>query len=242
MTALSEPTRVAVVNDFEVVVRGVFGILAPFADRVQVLELAVDVPPSREVDVVLYDAFSMEGVRTDAIGELVDNPLVGAVVIYTWADSTDVVEEALSHRVRGVLSKSLDGARLVDALRRVHAGEIVIDPPHPVDDTAVPGDWPGRSEGLTGREAEILALITLGLSNQEIATRTYLSINSVKSYIRSCYRRIEVRTRSQAVRWAIEHGVDREPVRIVLETPTPAPTGAGTPRPDPDPVGPPPAS
>ena len=48
------------------------------------------------------------------------------------------------------------------------------------------------AQGLTAREAEIIALITQGLSNQEIAERSYLSINSVKTYIRTAYRKMGV--------------------------------------------------
>ena len=54
------------------------------------------------------------------------------------------------------------------------------------------GDWPGRAAGLSPREAEVLALITRGLSNQEIADRAHVSINSIKTYIRSAYRKIGV--------------------------------------------------
>jgi len=60
---------------------------------------------------------------------------------------------------------------------------------------------------LTARESEIIALITTGLSNNEIARQTYLSINSVKSYIRSAYRRMGVSSRSQAVLWGVQHGL-----------------------------------
>ena len=53
----------------------------------------------------------------------------------------------------------------------------------------------------------MLALISQGLSNREIAQTTYLSINSVKTYVRAAYRKIGVARRSQAVRWALQHGV-----------------------------------
>ena len=49
-------------------------------------------------------------------------------------------------------------------------------------------------------------MIAAGMSNQEIADRSYLSINSVKTYIRTAYRKIGAQRRSQAVRWAIENG------------------------------------
>ena len=75
--------------------------------------------------------------------------------------------------------------------------------------------WPGREWGLTEREAEVLALITQGLSNQEIAERSYLSINSVKTYIRTAYRKIGVTRRSQAVVWGMKHGFEPDRVRVV---------------------------
>jgi two-component system, NarL family, response regulator LiaR len=75
------------------------------------------------------------------------------------------------------------------------------------------GLWPGQTEGLTVRESEVVAHITLGLSNKEIASRAYLSINSVKSYIRSAYRKMGVTTRSQAVLWAVHHGFLPDAVR-----------------------------
>ena len=77
------------------------------------------------------------------------------------------------------------------------------------------GDWPGRSAGLTPREAEIIALITQGLSNQEIAERAFLSINSVKTYIRTAYRKINVTSRSQAVLWGVDHGFRPETLRTI---------------------------
>ena len=68
------------------------------------------------------------------------------------------------------------------------------------------GAWPGEEAGLSEREAEIIAFIVLGLSNQEIADRCYLSINSVKTYVRSAYRKIAVTRRAEAVLWGMEHG------------------------------------
>ena len=69
-----------------------------------------------------------------------------------------------------------------------------------------PLDWPGRAEHLTERESEIIALITQGKSNAEVASIVYLSINSVKSHIRSAYRKMGVTNRVEAVLWGVEHG------------------------------------
>ncbi|RIK15937.1 MAG: hypothetical protein DCC50_06575 [Acidobacteria bacterium] len=71
-----------------------------------------------------------------------------------------------------------------------------------------PGRWPGMDHQLSPREAEVVAFITQGLSNQDITERAYLSMNTVKTYIRSAYLKMGVTTRSQAVRWGMQHGMD----------------------------------
>ena len=141
----------------------------------------------------------------------------GAVVVYTWNVDPALVEVALSKGCRGYLDKSLGGQDLVSALERVAAGEIVVSPTTiaPLPDPRVNGDWPGRGDGLSAREAEIVTLITQGLTNADIAARTFLSINSVKTYIRSAYRKMGVARRSQAVRWGLEHGMSPDVVRRV---------------------------
>ena len=58
-------------------------------------------------------------------------------------------------------------------------------------------------------------LITQGLSNQEIAERSYLSINSVKTYIRTAYRKIGVTRRAQAVAWGMRHGFEPDRLRVI---------------------------
>lgn len=72
---------------------------------------------------------------------------------------------------------------------------------------------PGYGVGLSPREADIVALIAEGLSNQEIADRLYLSINSVKTCIRSAYRRIGVSNRSQALLWVFTRRAEEAAVR-----------------------------
>ena len=64
----------------------------------------------------------------------------------------------------------------------------------------------GREAGLSGRESNVLRLIVQGYTNQDIADRLYLSINSIKTYIRTTYRKLDVSSRQQAVTWAIQHG------------------------------------
>ena len=86
--------------------------------------------------------------------------------------------------------------------------------------SAVGLDWPGRGEGLSDRASEILALITQGKSNAEVATLTYLSPNTVKSYIRHIYRKINVDSRTKAVLWGIDHDFTPDHHRIDHWRPT----------------------
>ena len=109
----------------------------------------------------------------------------------------------------------LTGPAVVDALERIKAGEIVVLAGDFESSADGAGDWPGREAGLSPREAEIIALITQGLSNQEIADRIYVSINSVKTYIRSAYRKIDVTKRTQAVIWGIDNGFRPDSLRTI---------------------------
>jgi DNA-binding CsgD family transcriptional regulator len=64
----------------------------------------------------------------------------------------------------------------------------------------------GAEVGLSPRENDVMRGIVAGLSNVEIAAELFLSINSVKTYIRSAYRKIGVTTRAQAVSWCVRNG------------------------------------
>jgi DNA-binding NarL/FixJ family response regulator len=199
------PVRVALVDDYEIVLVGIAHMLAPYHERVEVVEIDVDEPVRGPVDVALYDTFAQGEADGSELGVLIANPRARRVAVYTWVLEPALVETALRRGAAGYLAKSLPAARLVDELERIAAGEIVV-PDGAGRAPATARDWPGRGEGLTEREAEVLALITQGRSNAEIATSMYLSINSVKTHIRNAYRKIGVATRTQAVLWGVDHG------------------------------------
>ena len=207
--------QVALVNDYEVVVQGLASMLRSYERQVRVVELDANKNVDASVDIALYDTFA--GAQGDSadVRELVTNPGVGRVVIYSWNLDSQLITAALGNGASGYLSKALTARRLVDALLAVHRGEQIVSPAVQREEPAVTGgDWPGREEGLTARESEVLALITQGLSNAQIADRAALSINSIKTYIRSCYRRIGVTTRPNAILWGIEHGFRPDRTRI----------------------------
>ncbi|KHE74823.1 two-component response regulator [Kocuria marina] len=196
----------ALINDYPVVVQGVASMLQGHP-RLRVVELDSGCLPHTDADVVLYDAFAAKDRGTHDVMRLLDDPHCLKVVMYTWHVRAEHVDEALDLGMHGYLSKELTADELADAIVRVHEGERVVAPEPVHEDITLP-DWPGRPEGLSAREAEVIALITQGFTNDEIARNCYLSINSVKSYIRSAYRKMGVERRSQAVLWGVQHGMD----------------------------------
>jgi two-component system, NarL family, response regulator LiaR len=209
---VNRPLRLAIVDDYAVVVAGVASFLV--AERIDVVETGARTPVISDVDIVLYDTFGqVQGVGID-LEDLVRNS--GAkVVIYSWNLQSDLIEEAMAGGASGYLSKVLTGPEIVAALERVMRGEVVIITGENETSVGGSGDWPGRSSGLSPREAEMLALITQGLTNQEIAERVFVSINTVKTYIRSAYRKIGVTRRSQAMLWGVENGFKPDTLRTV---------------------------
>jgi len=208
------PILVALVDDYDVVLTGVAHMLDRYRDRVLIAEIDATTSVSDEVDIVLYDSFAQPESDHHEIAELVANPRARRVVVYTWNFHPELIESARRQGAHGYLSKTLPARELVAALEAVHAGQVIVSDPPPRARSAPGLDWPGRGEGLTDREAEILALITQGMSNADVARLTFLSPNTVKSYIRAVYRKIEVGSRTQAVLWGVEHGFTPDHHRI----------------------------
>lgn len=205
--------RVALVNDYEVVVAGLQHMFFNYTDSIHVVKLIANRDVRERVDIALYDSFGQNTPEPESIERMLRNPLVRRTVVYTWNFQLPLIERAIQDGASGYLSKTLPARELVDALEQVHAGKVVVSP-SPKAATPTGGSWPGREEGLSYREGEVIALITQGLSNAEIASSMYLSPNSVKSYIRSAYRKIGVARRSQAVSWGMRHGFAADYLRL----------------------------
>jgi two-component system, NarL family, response regulator LiaR len=212
MCPAPRPLRLAIVNDYEMVVAGVAAMLAPHFERVAVVELDSRMPVVSDVDVILYDTFGqVQGDGLD-LGDLVADTSA-RVVIFSWNTQPDLVQRAIEKGAAGYLSKAMTADEIVDALEAIRGGTVVTPELVDTEGRSTNGEWPGREAGLTAREAEVLALITQGLSNQEIAERSYLSINSVKTYIRTAYRKVGVTRRAQAVVWGMQHGLEPDRYR-----------------------------
>jgi DNA-binding NarL/FixJ family response regulator len=212
--AMTRPISVALVDDYDVVLIGLSHMFDRYGDRIVVAELDANEPVTDAVDIVLYDTFAQPEVDHGDIDVVIAHPSARRVVVYTWNYHADLIDEALRKGASGYLAKTLPARELVAALEAIHRGETIVNVPTGKARLPAGLDWPGRSEGLTSRESEVLALITQGKSNAEVAATTFLSMNSVKSYIRSAYRKIGVNSRTQAVLWGIEHGFRPDHHRI----------------------------
>jgi len=214
------PIRVALVNDYEVVVHGIASMLRSHVHRIEVVELNASSSVAEPVDIALFDTFTQSRDDGTGIVHLLENPRVDKVVVYTWSTDRALRDASLRLGVSGYLSKRMSASDLVTALDMVHKGEVVVSE-EPDRLPLIGGDWPGREEGLTARESEVLSLITQGYSNNDIVETTMLSINSIKSYIRSAYRKIGVTSRSRAILWGIDHGFQPDRARLSGDQLTP---------------------
>ncbi len=192
---------VVVDNDFPVVIAGLRAMLSRYDDRIRVVDAMDDQLEGPPPGIVLKDAFAFD---QDLAAYCADSR--ARVVLFAASAEEAAIEAALSCGASGYIHKGVSDDRLVSALLRVSAGERVVEVDRAIGEDVHGADWPGREQGLTERESEVLGLICRGLSNQQVAQTLFLSINSVKTYIRTTYRKIGAESRSQAVIWGIQHG------------------------------------
>jgi len=216
MSPVTERTRIALVNDYEIVVEGLARVLEPFAERIEIVEINARERVDTVVDVALYDTFAQPKPDDEDVSRLVANPLNRHVAVFTWKMDDDLIEAALARGARGYFPKSLAAADLVDGLERVAAGESVVHGARARVRSGPAVDWPGRALGISDRESEILALITQGKSNADIALLAHLSPNTIKTHIRTLYSKIGAVNRVDAVLWGSDHGFrpDHQSVRL----------------------------
>ena len=122
------------------------------------------------------------------------------MLVFTWSSSPSSLRRSLAAGARGFLSKAASSTDLSAAVVALHRGETV-QPSR----NGFAGARSGVPE-LSAREAEVLELICRGLSNLEIADQLFVSVNSVKTYVRQIYQKIGVGRRAQAVAWGLTHG------------------------------------
>ena len=184
----------------QVVAAGLRAILAT-ADGP--LEITFDGPAGGQPDVVLYDVIKLN----DGNGADLDHLLRHTVSTVIAIDRTLKPDLGIRARDKGVewaITLDISPDELVAVIKDAVSGNLE-DVGNVAQEWAA-DDFLGASAGISPRESDVLQLVVLGHSNQEIADTLFLSINSVKTYIRSTYRKIHVTNRGQAIVWAIQNG------------------------------------
>jgi DNA-binding NarL/FixJ family response regulator len=218
--------RVLLADDQRVVREGL-GTLLGLLDGIELVgtaadgEEAVALATEHDPDVVLMDLRMPRVDGIEAIRRLAERgERPRTIALTTYADDASVLG-ALRAGARGYLTKDAGAEQIRAAVEAVYRGEAALDPAvqhHVVAALSAPGGAAGASsgeaepepelpDGLTPREAEVLALIAGGLTNAEIADRLVVSAATVKSHVNHIFAKAGVRDRAQAVVYAYEHGL-----------------------------------
>lgn len=223
------PTRVLVADDQTVVREGIVMLLGLLpgievvgaaADGEEAVRLVAEHAPH----VVLMDLRMPRCDGVEATRRIrAEYPGTEVVVLTTYADD-DSLFPALQAGARGYLTKDAGADEIARAIADVRSGaaglspqvqrrllERLSDPAQPQQASQPPSKSAQRvlPDGLTVREAEVLALIAEGLSNTEIAAALFVSPATVKTHINNLFAKTAVRDRAQAVSYAFRHGISR---------------------------------
>ena len=204
--------RVAVVNDYELVVAGVAAMLAPFEDRVALADtILIDEPlTGPPVDVALYDTFGRQGLEEAALQRLVAKDGVRRIAVYTADVASATIDASVRCGVRGYLSKAAPAEQLVGQIERVAEGEFVIEANGKSSGANRHARlWPGKDAGLSDRESEIVALVALGRRNAEIAEALFISVETVKTHLSRAFRKLGLTNRTQVAAFVLRDATFR---------------------------------
>ncbi len=217
--AVGAPIRVILVDDHQMVLDGLRAMLGAHTEHIEVVAATTDPTEARRLVIEFEPDIALVDVRMRAVSglELCEElrriaPLTKTVLLSVY-DDEQYLFEGLRAGAAGYLTKQILTDELLAQLKRVTAGDIVVDP-------ALAGRvalsaarlergefWAGAGLGLTQRESEVLDLMVRGHSNRSIADRLILGEETIKTHIKSIYRKLEVTDRSQAVARALREGV-----------------------------------
>ena len=212
---MTQPISVLIVDDHPVVRRGLRALLE-VQDGIEVTGEAGDgatalaLATERAPDVILLDLKlpGMDGIAV--LGELRTRNNPARVLVLTSATEPASASLAVRSGAAGMLYKDVDPDALVRAIRSVHDGHLLLAPEAAGSLVRSAGSWgPGAPGGgldaLTSREREVLAELTKGRSNREIARALSVSEKTVKAHVSSVLAKLGVQDRTQAALLAVRH-------------------------------------
>ncbi len=208
---MTAPVRVFLLDDHEIVRRGIADLLEQEADISVVGEAGVASGAAEAIlasgaTVAVLDGRLPDGSGIDVCRDVKSERAELGCLILTSYDDDEAVLAAVLAGANGYLLKEVRATGLIDAIRRVSNGETLLDPRLTEGVLARAAAVPERSplDALTPRETEILALIAEGLSNREIGARLFLAEKTVKNYVSGILSKLGMQRRTQAAVLATE--------------------------------------
>ena len=204
--------RIMVADDHQVVRSGLRLLLEAETDFEVVAE-AGDIPTTRRTvlgykpDVLILD-LNMPGEQSlPAIPALLEASPDTRIVVLTMQEDPAFAREALRAGATGYVLKEAADAELVQAVRMAAEGRTYLHPELGARVAAEPPKPDGPPDDLTEREAQILGLIALGHTNNEIGQQLYLSVRTVESHRAHIQQKLRRSTRAELVRYALDNGL-----------------------------------
>jgi two-component system, NarL family, response regulator DevR len=198
--------RVFLLDDHEVVRRGIADLLTQEGDIEIVGESgsaveAVHRIPALRPDVAVLDARLPDGNGIDVCRDVrAVDPTIQGLILTSYEDD-EALFSAIMAGAAGYVLKQIRGTDLVDAVRRVGAGQSLLDPAvtaRVLDRIRSGVEQPNELKSLTDQERRILEYIAQGLTNHEIAQKMFLADKTVKNYVSSVLAKLGLERRTQA--------------------------------------------
>ncbi len=208
-----ERIRVFLLDDHEVVRRGIRELLESEGDIVVVGESGSAQEATRRIPALRPDVAVLDGRLPDGSGIDVGrdvrsvDPTIKALILTSY-DDDDALFAAIMAGASGYILKQVRGSDLVDTVRRVAAGQSMLDPAMTAQVLERVRSGPPKDkalDGLTAQEQRILELIGEGLTNRQIAEQTFLAEKTVKNYVSSMLAKLGLTSRTQAAIFATKH-------------------------------------
>jgi DNA-binding NarL/FixJ family response regulator len=156
-------------------------------------------------DLVVLDLLMPRAGGLEAIPELAKVSPGSKVIVVSSQTAPSAVREALSAGAAGYVPKRAADSELVSAIRRVSSGEGYVDPD--LGAKLVLGDTSPALASLSERERDVLHLLSLGYTNQEIGKKLFISVRTVDTHRAHIMRKLELETRAELVHFALANGL-----------------------------------
>ena len=206
--------RTVIVDDHAVVRSGLRLVLESESDIEVVAEAAdarnaVFEARAHHPDVILLDVVMPGRSGIEAIPDLLEESPESKVLVLSMQDDPAYVREAFGAGASGYVLKEAADAEVVAAVREVAAGERYVHPALGARLVVAEAEERVRAEEdpLSEREHEILRLLALGHTNQEIAGQLFLSVRTVETHRAHIMQKLRISTRAELVRYALERGM-----------------------------------